>query len=401
MRTEGLLGADQQLNNPYNSQYEYYQAHNLCPTFGAFGDESDLAKHEVLRYNVFRRLTFPTTFFEGKRVIEFGPDTGENALVFARWGARLTLVEPNDAAHPYIQEYFSKYGLNAQIEQISGEDLLHHEPRQQYDVVDAEGFIYTIKPDRLWIKKFDECLVRHGFAIINYCELYGSFMELLHKAIYRTALANGSFGSGQDLAKRIFLPKWNNIRHTRPFDAWFVDVIESPFVRKAYCIDAVELMHNMYENGFVLHASYPHYKNALGIEWIKDEIVPELEMREAISFIKQSRLSYMLGHDCFVHREDREVCNSTTALLQITDELIDAWSPEACSEALQHLAVIQSATTREKMEGRGAAVLGMVQGVFDRMRDGDIEGLLLLCRNDETFIETWGAPCHYAIFQKS
>ena len=38
-------------------------------------------------------MSVPPALFRGADVLEFGPDSGENAVVFARWGARLTLVE--------------------------------------------------------------------------------------------------------------------------------------------------------------------------------------------------------------------------------------------------------------------------------------------------------------------
>ncbi|MFX5521487.1 methyltransferase domain-containing protein, partial [Acinetobacter baumannii] len=92
-------------------------------------------------------------------------DTGENSIVFAQWGARVTLVEPNAEAHPYIRQYFSRFSLESNLTEIVTKSVLDCEPARQYDFVDAEGFIYTVQPTSAWVSKLHECLKPDGIAL--------------------------------------------------------------------------------------------------------------------------------------------------------------------------------------------------------------------------------------------
>ena len=133
--------------------YEYYSTQNVRPTYADFGDDTELSKYAELRKSVFHRLMLPPAVFAGKRLLEFGSDTGENSLVFAQWGARLTLVEPNAEAHPYIRKYFSKFGLDSRLDSVVAASLLEFSALHKFDAIDAEGFIYTIQPTSVWVKK--------------------------------------------------------------------------------------------------------------------------------------------------------------------------------------------------------------------------------------------------------
>ena len=193
------------------SLFNYYETKDIRPTYSAFDDQGQLDKYLAQRRNFFYRLNLPHTFFNGKSILEFGPDTGENALVFAKWGAILTLVEPIKDAHKYIRNYFTKYNMESSIQELIAASLLEFESKSKFEVIDAEGFIYTIQPNDAWIKKAKECLKEDGLFIISYIDYYGGFIELLQKAIYNSVKRSSKFGEGVDTAKHIFLNKWNSI----------------------------------------------------------------------------------------------------------------------------------------------------------------------------------------------
>ncbi len=387
--------------------YEYYSTQGVRPTYANFDGESELAEYEVLRRNVFYRLMLPPTFFAGKRLLEFGPDTGENSLVFAKWGARLTLVEPNVEAHPYIRRYFSEFNLDALLENIVAASLLDFSAPSRFDAIDAEGFIYTIQPSSSWIKKTGECLEPDGFLIISYMELYGGFIELLTKAIYQRTAGSPAYGTGIDTAKRLFLPKWESIQHTRKFDSWFMDVIENPFVRMKYYIDSVKLLEEMHVGGFRLYSSWPNYRNALSMQWIKAPLCHEDEMRASISFVEQGRLSHLLGSNCYFPGLGREFSDALATLISITDGLIDTWSREACALAEETLSIIEGqvqnlhAANGDKNLDVAIRNLAMIRSIFIHMSMDRADRLIEFCRTDTDFLVSWGTPAHYAIFQRT
>ena len=237
-------------------------------------------------------------------------------------------------------------------------------------------------------------------------ELYGGFIELLTKAIYQQVASDPSYGASLETAKRLFLPKWNSVQHTRKIDSWFMDVIENPFVRKKYFMDPVDLLKDMHAGGFRLYSSWPNYRDMLAMHWIKASLGQEDEMLASISFVEQSRLSHLLGCKCFVPGITQELSDNLALLIRITDSLIDAWSQEACATAgtcVNHIdgLIRKMSAAGDKDLGAASEIIAMTKSVFQLMEMNEVDQLVEFCRNDKTFISSWGTPAHYAVFQRT
>lgn len=386
--------------------YEYYAAQNVQPTYADFSGDVELFKYAKLRNDVFFRLSLPPALFRNADVLEFGPDTGENSLVFAQWGANVSLVEPNKEAHPYIERYFSKFKLESSLKEIVAKSVLDFEPATQYDIIDAEGFIYTVQPTSAWIAKFHECLRPDGFSIVTYMEMYGSFMELLLKALYQAVIRSGAFAHCVDTAKLLFLPKWDSIPHTRKIESWFMDVIQNPFVRKKYFIDSAQLLRDMHEGNFRLYSSWPNYKDVLAIGWIKGKYSAQQDNDAAISYIEKSRLSHVLSTQCLLQSPSQAISSGLQDLVDIVDGLIDAASETNCTKAIAILdeliayqlsgQIIASPIDAEKAKN----ILTMFKAALSLIKTGEPDDLIKFCRTDKVFIDTWGTPAHHGVFQK-
>src|SRR5579871_1096924 len=127
----------------YDTLYNYYGAQPILPTYSNFLTAEDLAAHAQHRRSLFtEKLYLPARLFRGSDLIEFGPDSGENSLVFAQWGAACSLVEPNTKAHPFIRQYFSHYGMSDRLVNLEASDIAAYavmtELPRRYDYVDAE-----------------------------------------------------------------------------------------------------------------------------------------------------------------------------------------------------------------------------------------------------------------------
>ena len=381
--------------------YEYYSNQRVQPTHAEFNTQSQLESYAEVRRQLFQRLMLPHSYFEGKSILEFGPDTGENAMLFALWGGGVTWVEPNTAAHGYINRYFSDFGLEASLAGIFRESLLEFSTSEKFDLIDAEGFIYTIQPHNLWIKKASSLLKNHGLFVVSYMELYGSFIELLTKAIYHQTILTSGFGDNITTAQMLFGPKWDSIRHTRKFESWYMDVIKNPFVRKRYLIDPVSLLKDIQDGGFRLYSSFPNYRNVLEMQWIKSPLSIEQETHSSICFIEMSRLSHFLSIDCFSAVAAPEVNEALSQLIKIADDLIEEIDPCACEMGLQAVEVIRELVENKSPNSlRVMNVLEMIETIFDLMKECNTQSLVDFCRKDESFISTWGMPAHYAIFQR-
>jgi len=186
-----------------------------------------------------------------------------------------------------------------------------------------------------------------------------------------------------------------------------MDVIENPFVRMKYFIDPVDLLRDMHAGGFRLYSSWPNYKDTLAMQWIKAPLGLEDEMLASISFVEQSRLSHLLGCKCFLPGITQEEIDNLALLIRVTDGLIDEWSQEACATAeacVDHIEDLLKKTrvaTNEDNLLAASDVLTMTKSLFQLMGMDGVDRLVEFCRNDETFISTWGMPNHYAVFQRS
>ncbi|WP_050479696.1 class I SAM-dependent methyltransferase [Herbaspirillum rhizosphaerae] len=386
--------------------YEYYAAQKVQPTYADFSGDAELFKYAKLRNDVFFRMSLPPAMFRDKDVLEFGPDTGENSLVFAQWGANVTLVEPNKEAHPYIQRYFSKFKLESSLKEIVAKSVLDFVPETQYDIIDAEGFIYTVQPTSSWIAKFHECLRPNGFAIVTYMETYGGFVELLLKALYQTVIRGGAFAHGVDTAKHLFSPKWDSIPHTRKIESWFMDVIQNPFVREKYFIDSAQLLREMHDGKFRLYSSWPNYKNVLAMSWIKGAYSAKQDNDAAIAYIEQSRLSHFLSTQCLLPAPSPTISSGLTELVGIVDGLIDEASEDGCQRAIaildELLASLASGQiiTSQADATKAKNILTMIRAALTLIKSADVDSVIKFCREDKIFIETWGMPAHHGVFQK-
>ena len=106
-----------------------------------------------------------------------------------------------------------------------------------------------------------------------------------------------------------------------------MDILENPFVRTKYFIDPVALLNEAHAGGYRLHSAWPTYADALSMSWIKGNLDLDADVRSAISFVEQSRVSHLLGCKCFVPGITRTQIQSLDLLVNITDGLIDKWSP--------------------------------------------------------------------------
>lgn len=384
--------------------FDYYENKDIRPTYAAFKSLDQLNKYDKQRKDFFYKLNLPYTFFKDKNVIEFGPDTGENALVFARWGSRLCLVEPNLNAHNFINEYFKNFKLSDSIEKLIPQSLSDFKTVQKFDIVVAEGFIYTIKPTISWIKKAKECLNEDGLFIFSFYDYYGGYIELLQKAIYNIVNRSKQINiNGIELAKSIFTNKWEGVGHTRSINSWFMDVIENPFVRLKYFIDPITLMNEMFIYDMRLYSSWPISKYPYSVNWIKKNMTSETDLLQSIKFTSNKRLSHFLGYDSSI-KTTEVISNNLKKIIEITDNLIDNDSSPELDNIINLLKEIIEFC---KLDGSNSAhneefdILNMILSIFDLLKHNKITDLIKFCQNDKTFLNSWGAPNNNAIYQNT
>jgi SAM-dependent methyltransferase len=390
--------------------YEFYERQSLLPTYAGLRSEEDLERYERMRDDVCAaKLYLPKRIFESVRLLQFGPDSGEDALVFARAGAKVTLVEPNLRAHATIHEYFRRFGLESQLEELSQADVLGYRTDRVFDFIDAEGFIYTVQPTSAWLDVFHRLLRPGGLFLITYYERFGALVELCLKALY-ALVKRLEPGAPEEIAATLYAPKWNAVPHTRRFESWVMDVLENPFVRARYFLGATELYDLAAARGFDLYSAWPSYRDSLAVYWHKRPMPLEARSELDRRHLARSALSFVTGYKLYLTRE-AETCSEIARLLDVlvdgVDALVDRSDP-----------VILAATVDgfEELARRAASETFLADGDSDRVHAvellrslreafacaarGDAPGVREVTTANQAFVASWGMPNHLAVFSK-
>lgn len=391
--------------------YGYYQQQAILPTHGAFKSAADLAPHERHRRRLFTdKLKLPPALFRGARLLEFGPDAGENSLVFAQWGADCTLAEPNHKAHPVIREYFQRFGLGARLRALEPWDVKNFpEPAndgERFDLVDAEGFIYTIQPTELWVRKCARLTRPGGLVVLFYYEACGGLLELMLRVVQARHRALTGLDAVAS-ARALFQTKWDSIPHKRRLESWTMDVLENPFVRLKYFLDPIVLGELMAAAGMWHYSSWPAYDGGLDVHWFKRELPGAERLRHQRDFIRRSRLSYLFGRRHFLPHVDEAFEAGVLRLLVDVDRLIYQFTPEHAARLAEDLALLERGLQiAEPMSAsadteRSRQTVTCLRQLLRVLAGGDAAALARFCNEDRAFIEAWGMPSHFAVFRRA
>jgi SAM-dependent methyltransferase len=390
--------------------FQYYERQSVLPTFGNFKSTAELDSYIAQRRELFMdKLMLPPSLFRDAEVLEFGPDSGENAMAFANWGARMTLAEPNGLAHDKINAYFAHFGLNDRLREVVLADVEGFRSERRFDVVDAEGFIYTVQPTESWLRVFRKLLNPDGYAVVSYYERYGGFFELALKAIHAAVKAITGLPP-LEAGKFVFETKWNSIPHTRSFESWLMDVLENPFVRHRYFIDAIAICREANASGFDVHAAWPSYRDTLDVYWHKKAYSADQKLLHATQHLRRSRLSFMSGQKLYLAGDSDEIDSIGSSLERLTrdvDSLVDDPLGNSLTSTISNLATLRETIKATKILADDAAAIEAFDDtlasffeIFSAIARHDINGAAALTRSNTPFIMAWGLPAHFLVLRK-
>lgn len=392
--------------------YEYYHDLELLPTFGDLKTEEQLEKFGRIRVDLFdNKLHMPRQMINGSSLMHVGPDSGEHSLVFAKWGADLTLVEPNPLAASQINAYFDHFKLQDRLKTLHQTDIAGYNGTDKFDIVDAEGFIYTLQPWSDWLSVFNGALKKDGLMVISYYARLGGFFELCLRAFHR-AVAEITGEDTETSAWMLYEAKWNSIPHDKPFKYWVLDMLDNPYVRARYFIDPASLCREAEKQGFSLYSSWPQIRDPLSTYWHKSETRISDEMFSPASHLNRSALSHFTGRKMYITTPDIDELTRVVTILDdlvdLVDSLIDGLNDDVlqrCTARLQELQAIlpglDMVTDTEGTRQEVLSLLGKLEKVMQWIRDGNIKDFVNLTNNDLDFIHIWGLPTHFAVYRNT
>ncbi|NQS90738.1 methyltransferase domain-containing protein [Patescibacteria group bacterium] len=204
----------------------------------------------------------------GRSVLEFGCNSGENALVLAHYGANLTLVEPNMQVIPRLKYLFKRFNLEKNIVELCNDKISDFESRHLYDLVLAEGFLFTLSNRDEMLKKICGLLKPEGFGIISFNDKYGNLLELTRYIILWKACALAKIGINDslDVARQLYEKDFARINTSRSFEEWWKDGPLNPSWTYSWSYEEIlSLLNNAR-----FYSSSPKWTSLEHFRWYKD-----------------------------------------------------------------------------------------------------------------------------------
>lgn len=300
------------------SLYEYYIQSGVNPVYAAFSSNSALEKYDRSRRSMFEyNLRLPVAAFQNRTLLEFGPASGENALVFAKWGARLTLVEPVSNFVEVIKEYFDFYKMKKQVDDIVCLPIEKYKTDERYDFVVAEGFIFQIGEPDYWIPLLLSFAREDGFVLFSHIEMAGYLIDII-KAKSFQILFDRRGGDALQLARRMFQKKWDSVPHVRKFESWVADNLMNPLIGNNNLNALSNLQDIMVNNGFFLWSSWPSVITQPDVTWIKKPFDPVKDLQQCRKAYTKLIPSLIMG---------KEVSTIDT-IFQLGEQILDKLKDE-------------------------------------------------------------------------
>ncbi len=387
------------------SSAAYYAETGLLPSHRALQDAADLATHAAKRQALLcDHLKLPRQVFLNARVGEFGPDTGENALVFAQWGARLWLAEPHEAAHEPLRSYFDHFGLSNQIEHVSATPLELYKGGP-FDVLNAEGFVAGL-PQRDWIAAVQRLVAPNGVLHISYFERRGMALERTTNALIRlTAAVNDA--APLEAAKTLLAAKWSALGSRRPLASWYLDHCENPLAARSAQLATPDVIAALAAAGFRLHAAAPPAGDPLRVDWPKRERPATAIAEDARRHSDRAALAHALGVPAYWAGRDAEGLGAAVDAVADAAEAVIARPGAAAAdgltialEALRMRAAfcVERFIAPEGLE-RPLAALATLAAACRALARGDANPAIAAF-NREPLLSLWGTPVHHAVFRR-
>ncbi|MEK7867226.1 MAG: methyltransferase domain-containing protein [Planctomycetota bacterium] len=385
------------------SLLSYYRGAAFNPLGIDLSDPAKLAAHRAKREHLYQTLLgLPLGWLRGKEVLEVGPASGENALVFAMMGANLTLVEPNEHTRPRIEALFDHFGVRDRIRELSASTIDAFRCDRSFDLVVAEGFVDTLADRERAIARLCELASPGGVVSVTRHEAVGMLAEFVKKAVYARASASLAEEERLAVAESLFAEDYARIPASRGFRTWWKDNLDSPVVNEWLLWPFEEMLAAFHAGGCSYHASHPNYVERDTLRWYKD--VPSAEERERAvldGYVRRAA-SWVLAGPLF-ERDDapiearREVVSAfrafVAALARWTRQPVaPAPSPDAI-EGLDRRLGLQFAP-------RAASLVRELTALLATLDAGTRESIVEQYRASSTLRSVWGSHYHYVCFRR-
>jgi len=391
-------------DNADRSVLNYYKSREFNPVPISLDTEKKWILHRKKRINLLQNhLCIPLHLLKDKHVLEFGCNSGENALVLADFGARLTLVEPNEQVIPRLKANFKAMNLEKQIHELSITGIEDYKIKESFDLVIAEGFLNTIRNRDELLEMLLGMCKKGGMVIINYDDRYGGYFELLKSCVLKTAWHSDSIGfrsqSSLILAKQLFHKSFDLLNTSRPFEAWWEDQLVNPFASCIWSLD--EILKIAEKLNFSCYSNSPVLKNPNLFQWYKDVADASDQNSRIMQFWRES-FAYILSG------ENDQWCNFIPAEKNVIQTLFDHTSTLAnyiADDNAKEFTISFPSEIKKFFNSQVSqyfhTLSDELENLYSVLNHSSSKEIIEQYTNSSTLQKTWGTVLHYVCLMKN
>ena len=209
---------------------DYYRQHQIIPV--AQSDRGSTA-HLSRRSALYRQLGVGRSSIENRKVIEFGPGTGDNAVhIVSLRPSRLVLVDGNPYSIAALRAKKAS-GVLPEFCEIVESTILDFETTERFDVAICEGTMPGQKSPERFLKHVASFTGDHGTVITTAIGALSYLAEICRKALV-PILTEGIDAHETKVARcvQFFAPHLTSLRGmTRSHEDWVLDNLLHPWTK--------------------------------------------------------------------------------------------------------------------------------------------------------------------------
>jgi SAM-dependent methyltransferase len=397
---------DQAEDSRPDSVLSYFRENQFNPVLIGVEDPSVWESHFRKRQNLYEgHLKIPLALLSGRSVLEFGCNSGENALVLASVGADLTLVEPNEQVQLRLKDLFKTFGLEDRVVEVSTDDIESFESTSLYDVVLAEGFLCQVPNRDVMLEKICNLLAPGGIGVISYNDRYGFLLEMTRRMLlWRACQIKGiddlHSEASLDMATDLYSQDFGELNGSRSMEAWWKDNLVNPFITAEHFWSHPELLTIVESAGCNFFSSSPQWDLSAHFAWYKNVSDPDRwrgnhlsEWSRAFTYLCTGLRPVGVGQE----EAPQEVITAVGDLVSSVSKYTQDFSisigkleyPPVLSRFFSSLDDPRIATLNEELER-----------VYKVASSGDLDALLSSYHDSIQLRNLWGACYHYFCFNK-
>jgi SAM-dependent methyltransferase len=382
----------------------YYQNNQINPVPLDIEEEEKWEVHFSKRRNLYElHLGIPFSLLRDRSVLEFGCNSGENALILAYFGADLTLVEPNNQVHPRLLSLFEKFGLKDRVKNLVEEQVEDYKSTELYDLVICECFINHLEDRDGVAKKIVDSIAPGGLGVISFDCLYGHFLEMVRKLVFHRAcrisdIKDMHSRESFSLTEKLFLDDFSILNASRPLSAWWHDVLLNPFVAWKELWTYHELLPIIEAAGGEFMSSSPSWDSLDQFAWYKNVVDAETRHKALLNEWYSHFTYFITGH--YTDKRDpvsSEVVEAVSGLIKSISDYIEGGN---CGiDSVTYPAALNDYLA-ESSDEKITQLNRELASLFAALSASRLEDILSAYHRSNTLRGLWGTTCHYFSFRK-